>query len=187
MSEKVFKNRLRSQARKEPVVPYPRAPLPGGRASDGRFASYTPSEIEPVSSGLSEDHQPRVPGRVHVLAYVLLAGVCLWGLVGGWSRPVVCGDVIAVEPALVRRVEQQIDPNTAPWPELARLPGIGEVLARRIVAYREERRAGPGGERLAAVFSKVEDLDPVHGIGPKTLDQLAEGLKFPAAEAGESH
>ena len=55
-----------------------------------------------------------------------------------------------------------LDINAASAEELAALPGIGEVLAGRIVAYREEH--GP--------FAAVEDLMKVSGIGEKKLAEL---------------
>lgn len=48
-----------------------------------------------------------------------------------------------------------LDLNTATAQELARLPGIGEALAARIIAYRAE--AGP--------FERVEEIMEVSGIG----------------------
>jgi competence ComEA-like helix-hairpin-helix protein len=54
------------------------------------------------------------------------------------------------------------DINTAPATELALLPGIGPQLAARIVAERESQ--GP--------FTSADGLLRVHGIGPKTIDQL---------------
>lgn len=52
--------------------------------------------------------------------------------------------------------------NAASAEELAALPGIGEVLAGRIVDYRTEH--GP--------FTAVEDLTKVSGIGEKKLSEL---------------
>lgn len=54
--------------------------------------------------------------------------------------------------------------NTATKEELMELPGIGEVRAAAIVAYREEY--GP--------FQTVEDLLLVSGIGERTLEGLIE-------------
>jgi competence protein ComEA len=54
-----------------------------------------------------------------------------------------------------------VDVNTAPEAELLRLPGVGPVLAGRIVLAR-------GAER----FRTPDDLRRVKGIGPKTLDGL---------------
>lgn len=58
-----------------------------------------------------------------------------------------------------------LDINAAGEEELTALPGIGPVLARRIVEYRAEH--GP--------FASVEDLTDVSGIGASKLAAL-EGL-----------
>ena len=55
-----------------------------------------------------------------------------------------------------------LDLNRATAEELVELPGIGPVLAERIVAFREEH--GP--------FRSVEDLLQVSGIGEATLEAL---------------
>jgi len=61
-----------------------------------------------------------------------------------------------------------LDLNTATEKELAGLPGIGPVLARRIVEYR--RRHGP--------FRSPEDLLAIKGIGPRRLERLRPYLNF---------
>jgi competence protein ComEA len=58
--------------------------------------------------------------------------------------------------------EVRIDINQAGASELAKLPGVGEAVAKRIVAYREEN--GP--------FEKAEDLMNVRGIGEKSFLKL---------------
>jgi competence protein ComEA len=55
-----------------------------------------------------------------------------------------------------------ININTGTIDQLETLPGIGEVLAQRIIDYREEN--GP--------FGSVEDLLDVSGIGDATLADL---------------
>lgn len=55
-----------------------------------------------------------------------------------------------------------VDINSATAEELAELPGIGTVLAERIVDYRTGH--GP--------FETVEDLTKVSGIGEKKLAEL---------------
>jgi competence protein ComEA len=56
----------------------------------------------------------------------------------------------------------RLDINRATTQELQTLPGIGEVLAQRVVEYRSAH--GP--------FRTVEGLLKVKGIGPKRMDQL---------------
>ena len=57
---------------------------------------------------------------------------------------------------------QPLDVNAASAEELAELPGIGRVLAERIVDYRTEH--GP--------FEAAEDLTEVSGIGERKLAEL---------------
>jgi competence protein ComEA len=57
-----------------------------------------------------------------------------------------------------------VDLNTAGVAELDALPGIGPVLAQRIVDHRT--RQGP--------FGSVDELDDVPGIGPAIAAELAE-------------
>lgn len=56
----------------------------------------------------------------------------------------------------------QININTATVQELEALPGVGEVLAQRIVAYRTAH--GP--------FRSAEELLQVEGIGEKKLSSM---------------
>ena len=57
-----------------------------------------------------------------------------------------------------------VNVNTASAEELETLPGIGEVLAAAIIAYREEH--GP--------FTSVDQLEDVSGIGPVTLEEIRD-------------
>ncbi len=61
------------------------------------------------------------------------------------------------------------DVNTAQAYELELLPGVGEVIAARIVAYREQH--GP--------FTKREQLLNVEGIGEGRLADIAPYLLLP--------
>ena len=93
-----------------------------------------------------------------VLAVALALLACHW-LWHGQLR----GRLIEIDRAEPIAVKLQIDVNAADWPELCLMPGIGEQLARRIVA---ERAAG-------GPFRDWDDLRRVRGIGPRTL----EGMK----------
>jgi len=57
-----------------------------------------------------------------------------------------------------------ININTASAGELEALPGVGEVIAQRIVDYRTEN--GP--------FASVDELLDVSGIGPATLEEMRD-------------
>jgi len=61
--------------------------------------------------------------------------------------------------------ENPLNINTASEEELQLLPGIGPVTAKRIIEYRNN----------VDLFSSVERLDDVPGIGPKKMLRL-EGL-----------
>lgn len=58
--------------------------------------------------------------------------------------------------------------NSATAEELTLLPGVGPVLAARIIEYRDER----GG------LTDLSELDAVSGVGPRLLEQLAPLLRF---------
>jgi competence ComEA-like helix-hairpin-helix protein len=55
-----------------------------------------------------------------------------------------------------------IDPNRSSQADLETLPGIGPVLAKRIIAYRQAH--GP--------YKKIADLRKVSGIGAKKLEKI---------------
>ena len=54
--------------------------------------------------------------------------------------------------------------STATLEQLETLPGVGPVMAQKILDYRTKHGA----------FSSVDELDAVSGIGPKRLDQLRD-------------
>lgn len=65
---------------------------------------------------------------------------------------------------VTQTLPQKIDINAAGAQDLQRLPGIGPVLAQRIVDWREEN-----GD-----FVIVEDLLAVEGIGAAKLDEIRD-------------
>lgn len=72
-------------------------------------------------------------------------------------------------PAGTAPTEETIDKiniNTADLEELQLLPGIGEVLAQRIIDYRQEH--GP--------FQSISELTNVSGIGLDRLDKIMDHI-----------
>jgi competence ComEA-like helix-hairpin-helix protein len=74
-------------------------------------------------------------------------------------------------------LDSRINPNDAPVASLVRLPGIGMARAGAIVAYRE-RSEFIGKDGNSPAFRNCDDLQKVSGIGPKTIQNINEWLKF---------
>ena len=72
-------------------------------------------------------------------------------------------------------LDERINPNDAPLASLTRLPGIGVGRAAAIVAYRENFSEQNGDTQ---VFENCDDLQKVKGIGPKTVQNISNWLKF---------
>jgi len=72
-------------------------------------------------------------------------------------------------------LQNKVNPNDAPAASLARLTGIGIVKANAIVEYRQQFRKNGRGEQA---FRDCNDLDNVKGIGPKTVSNMCEYLRF---------
>lgn len=81
------------------------------------------------------------------------------------------------QPLLAKKLDEVVEScvhqvgvelNTASAPLLARVAGIGPSLARKIVAYRNERGA----------FESRKQLLDVPGLGPKTFEQCAGFLRI---------
>ncbi len=70
------------------------------------------------------------------------------------------------EQAAPAEMAEQIDLNTATAEELQRLPGVGEVIAERIIAY----RTACGG------FLNTEQLMEVSGIGEAKYEKLKDHI-----------
>jgi len=66
-----------------------------------------------------------------------------------------------------------VDPNSASREELMLLPGVGEVIANRIIDGRSE-----------GAYSTPGDLRRIRGISAKSLDAMSSALRFPGARVG---
>jgi len=107
---------------------------------------------------------------VAVVVLVALTAVTGYWLGHGGHR----GQLIEIDRAEPKTIDFVVDVNTADWPELAQLPGIGETLARRIVEARST--GGP--------FVNCEDMQRrVRGIGPAMIERIRPYLK-PVPPAG---
>lgn len=93
----------------------------------------------------------------------LVEAVNLAASVSGGQQIVVPGPDASI-PGAGPAAPGLVNINSAPASELESLPGVGPVLAGRIVAYRDQH--GP--------FSTVEDLLGVSGIGEAKLASLRD-------------
>src|SRR5205814_974738 len=66
-----------------------------------------------------------------------------------------------VDPAPIALPRHLVDVNAAPAGEIQAMPGVGRVLAERIVS-----------ERAKGSFADVDDLRRVPGVGPTTSARL---------------
>jgi len=132
------------------------------------------SRNQPVEIVLSQTEPPEQSGDICIGGAVANPGI--YALKEGDTLQTLLSDA-GVEPdADLSHIElyipregevqssQKIDINRAePW-LLEALPGIGEVLAQRIVDYRSEN--GP--------FKRIEDLLKVSGIGEATFEKIKD-------------
>ena len=112
------------------------------------------------------------------LVLALLSAIMLVLLAAYWVRLSRWGTVpVEVRHLEPRQLDFRIDVNSATWVEWGQLDGIGDAMARRIVADREEN--GP--------FRSIDELRRVKGIGPKTLERLRPWLSIgPQQPPGDS-
>jgi competence protein ComEA len=132
------------------------------------------SRSQPMEIVLSQTEPPELSGEICIGGAVANPGI--YSLKEGDNLQTLLSDAGIAHDADLSHIElyvpregeeespQKIDINRAePW-LLEALPGIGEVLAQRIVDYRSEN--GP--------FKRIEDLLKVSGIGPATFEQIKD-------------
>lgn len=109
-------------------------------------------------------------GRIQSFAFVI--GVCVCALFSiGFA---VSSLAVVREPSGIE-LDERINPNDAPLESMVRLPGIGIARAEAIVACRQDLIKEDSNGRA---FRSSDDLQKVKGIGPKTVQNISEWLKF---------
>ena len=167
----------RARPRVDPVP----AAVPTGAVTDVAGASAPPTGVVvvAVSGHVRQPGLVRLPNGARVADAVEAAGGALPGTDLGLlnlARRVTDGELILVgitPPPGVAGAEEgggaggaagPVNLNTATSAQLQTLPGVGPVLADRIIAYREEH--GP--------FASVADLRKVTGIGDARYNELKD-------------
>ena len=112
------------------------------------------------------------PGQIRFLALLSATAVALGGylLVRSYAYPSESSPRLQVfigEDEKLFTGVYVLDPNTAPADSLELLPGIGPVLADRIVERRKSKR-----------FVREVDITEVKGIGPKMYERLRPYLRI---------
>lgn len=92
------------------------------------------------------------------------------------SAPHVLANDDRATQAQALREGRPLDLNLATVDDLRLLPGLGPMLASRIVSHRQ--RVGR--------FERIDQLDAVPGIGPKTLRRITPMLTLVAATEGST-
>jgi competence protein ComEA len=77
------------------------------------------------------------------------------------------GQLIQVGTTSVSALDNRIDLNTATAEQLDSLPGIGPVMANRILEWRQAHQR----------FSSVDELQEVEGIGSKLFNRLKSAVR----------
>ena len=78
-----------------------------------------------------------------------------------------------------RVTQSTIDPNTASWASLVRIPDIGPARAEKLLAWRKAHQTG----RSQTVFHGLNDLRRVPSFGPKTVAGISKYLRFSSSDS----
>ena len=139
-----------------------------------------PSSVNQLSSRSSLEAPPRggespptrLPRTITAAPFMevrmknsTVARLLLAASLAGVLMPAASTAVIAAGPDAKQEVAL-VDVNSASVEELMSVPGIGQVVAQRIVEFREKN--GP--------YKSVDDLLKVQGIGEKSLAKLRDRI-----------
>jgi competence protein ComEA len=132
------------------------------------------SRNQPIEIVLSETEPPELSGDVYIGGAVASPGIYPWQ--EGDTLQMLLSHAGVESDADLSHIEiyiseagetasiQKIDINRAELWLLEALPGIGEVLAQRIIDYRD----------INGAFKRIEDLLKVSGIGPATFENMKD-------------
>ena len=143
--------------------------------TSGSSPTSVPDSRSPKSPDPAPDNRPRFwlrRGDQVFVGTLLSIGAALvlvhWLRLSDWGR-----QIVEVDRLPAGQYQYSTDINQATWVEWAQFDGIGETLARRIVADRQS--SGP--------FAGIDDLRRVKGIGPKKFEQMRPYLTIEPAQA----
>ncbi len=156
-------------------------PVPGGAALSPGIGPTPAAEIVvDVQGKVRRPGVVRLPAGSRVLDALHAAGGARPGVATtslNLARPLADGEQVVLEPAGAvaggttgaagTSAAGVVNLNTATLADLDGLPGVGPVLAERILAWREEHGR----------FSSVEELQEVPGIGPATYADLKDRVR----------
>lgn len=143
------------------VVPDSAAAVRSGAVTDGTPATDTTQEAKKDAAPLWLRRTDQFVVGTLLVALVVLLTV-YWLRLSRWGAASI--ELTSQQP---REYFYSLDINTASWVEWAQLDGIGEKLAKRIVADRAER--GP--------FRDAGDVGRVRGIHAKQLESMKPFLR----------
>jgi competence protein ComEA len=75
---------------------------------------------------------------------------------------------VSPEPSQDSEEAKKVNLNTATIDELDQLPGVGEVIARRIISYRQKHGR----------FQSIDELKEIEGIGPKKFEDMKNSVEI---------
>lgn len=141
------------------------------------YATVADTIVVHVSGAVVRPGLVTVPSTARFADAIAAAGGAVSGAdlgVLNLAAPVRDGDQIVVPvpgeaPSVGGEADRGVDLNRSSAAELEDLPGVGPVLAARIVAFREENGA----------FSEVEDLLDIGGIGEAKLAAMRDAIEAP--------
>ncbi len=135
------------------------------------------SSVPPVSAywGWTRAHQAGI--AVLLLFCLIFLSVELYHRSAPW------GSDVRLTASRPRLAENSIDPNTADWASLVRLPGVGPARATKLLNFRvAAQKAHPGRK----AFRSLNDLRAIPTFGPKTVRHLAPWLRFSIARGANT-